>query len=532
MEIIRKTIGQMINEIAEKYPNNDALIHTDIGTRYNYSLLLWEINRAAKGMIKMGLQKGDRVALWGPNITEWIISQIALARIGAIMVPIIPGAERDDLHYILEQSESRAIIMARGLEGDEYIETILSVMDELPCLEHIFVSATKTYPDTIPWSELTAMGDEVTMQDLEEREGKIDPEDPVAIMYTSGTTGRPKGVVLDHLGLINKSLCSTKRQGLNHQDRLCLFFPLYHMFGNTCISLSGLLIGAAIIMPCLAFDPPKILKAIYEEKCTAIYGSPSMIISLLDHSDFRKKRWGTVMRGILGGAPCPMELMKRLVQDVGVSDITVAYGITEVSSWTTMTHPDDPLELRVSTIGTPLECNQVKIVNPSTGEDLPPNKKGELCIKGLLMKEYHKMPATTSAAIDREGWFHSGDLGLMDEKGYLQITGRLKDVIIRDGIEIYPAELEEVIYNLPEVSEVQVFGFPYSGKGEEVAAWVKLKEGMNMSLDNLSEYTKKRLDNDKEPHYFKFVSRFPMTRSGKVQKFRLSKMAQKEYLDK
>lgn len=530
MEIIRKTIGQMLNEIAEKYPNNEALVHTDIGTRYNYSLLSWEISRTARGLIRMGIKKGDRIALWAPNITEWIIAQIALAKTGAIMVPVDPGAGKDDLQYVLEQSESKAIIMARGLEGDEYVDTILSVKDDIPSLEHIFVSATKTYPDTIPWSELTAMGDEIPIQSLGDREKEIKPEDPVAIMYTSGTTGNPKGVVLDHLGLINKSIYSTKRQGLNHQDRLCLFFPLFHMFGNTCIALSGLLIGATLVMPCLSFDPPKVLSAIHKERCTAVYASPSMIIALLGHPEFTKKRWSTVTKGTLGGAPCPIELMKRLVKDVGVSDITVAYGITEASSWITMTRPDDPLELRVSTIGIPLECNEVKIVNPATGEDLPPNNQGELCIRGFLMKEYYKMPAATAAAIDKEGWFHSGDLGEIDNNGYVKITGRLKDVIVRDGVEIHPTELEDLMYRIPEVSEVQVFGFPHPEKGQELAAWIRLKEGADLSIDRISDYVKQNLDKEKVPSYFKFVSGFPMTRSGKVQKFKLAEMAKKEYL--
>jgi fatty-acyl-CoA synthase len=349
-------------------------------------------------------------------------------------------------------------------------------------------------------------------------------------MYTSGTTGRPKGVILDHIGLINKSLASMRRQRISHEDRLCLFFPLFHMFGNTCIALSGLLVGATIIMPCLAFDPSSILTAIYKEKCTAIFGSPSMIIALLEHPEFRKKRWGTVVKGTLGGAPCPMELMKRLVQDVGVTDITVGYGITEASSWITMTHPQDPLERRVSTIGTPLECNHVKIVNPATGADLPSNRQGELCIKGLLMKGYYKRPAATAAAIDRQGWFHTGDLGEMDEKGYVKITGRLKDVIIRDGVAIHPADLEEILYGIPEVSQVQVFGFPHPEKGQEVAAWVKLKDGTRLSLDDLRRYANRKIDKRKVPRYFKFVSNFPMTRSGKTQKSKLSEMAAKEYI--
>jgi fatty-acyl-CoA synthase len=529
MEMAHKTIGQAITDVAREYPNNYALIHTDIGIRYNYSLLLWEAERIAKGLIRMGIQKGDRVALWSANIPEWILAQLAVIKAGAVFVPVDPGAGPGDLRFILEQSESKVVIMARGVEGEEYIDMIQDVRDHVPNLEYIFVTGIRSYPDIILWTELAAIGEDADSNSLHEREEEIRPEDPVAIMYTSGTTGMPKGVVLDHLGLINKSLASTRRQGLRPTDKLCLFFPLFHMFGNTCITLSGLLIGATIVMPCLTFNPSKVLKAIYKEKCTAVYGSPSMIIALLDHPEFKKKRFTTVTKGILGGAPCPMELMKKLVHDVGVSDITVAYGITEASSWITMTHPKDPLDLRVSTIGTPLECNEVKIVSPVSGKALPAGKQGELCVKGLLMKGYHKMPGATASAIDKEGWFHSGDLGEMDKKGYLKITGRLKDVIVRDGIEIHPAEIEEVLYGLPEVSEVQVFGIPDREKGQEVVAWIKLKKGAKLSLGDASRYAKRKLEKSKVPGHFKFVTQFPMTRSGKVQKFKLSEIAKKEY---
>jgi len=529
MKIVRKTIGQMFNDIAGKVPNREALIHTDVNIRYNYSLLLWEVDRAAKGLITMGIEPGDRVALWAPNIPEWIVAQLALCKIGAIFVPVDPGAGLKELQFLLEQSESKAIIMARGLEDEEYIDLFLEARDQVPCLEHVVLISRESHSEMVLWTELLGMGEDPDSRSLEERETLVTPEDPVAIMYTSGTTGAPKGVMLDHLGLINKSLASAKRQGLTEEDRLCLFFPLYHMFGNTCIALTGLLAGATLVMPCLAFDPSKVLKAVCKEKATAVYGSPSMMIALLDHPEFKKKRWASVKRGIIGGAPCPMELMKRIVQDVGVSNITVGYGITETSSWITMTHPQDPLELRASTIGTPLECNQVKIVNPATGRTVRPDTQGELCVKGLLMKGYYKMPAATASAVDKQGWFHSGDLGVIDEKGYVRITGRLKEVILRAGVPIHPAEVEEILYSLPEVSEVQVFGFPHEELGQEVAAWIKLKKGAKFTLEDLIRYAKRKIDKAKVPRHFKFVREFPMTRSGKIQKFKLAEMAVKEY---
>ncbi len=528
-ESMNKTIGQVVDGVATRYPNNMALVHPDSGTRHDYQRFLSEINRAARGMMSLGIQKGDRVALWAPNVAEWIICQIALAKIGAILVPIDHGAGKEDLAYILEQSGSRSLIMTSGLAGDEYLK-ILSDMDHSSSPEQVIVIDNQSHPGMISWGKLTEKGDETHMKALDEREREIDASDPVAIMYTSGTTGKPKGVILDHVGLVNKSLFSARRQGLNNHDRLCLFFPLFHMFGNTCITMAGLIQGASIIMPCETFEPSKILKAIDTEGCTAIYGSPSMLIALIDHPEFDPVRWRTLRKGTIGGAPCPVEVMRRLVEDIGVSDITVAYGITEASSWITMTRPDDPLDRRVSTIGTPLECNEVKILDPATGDDLPPNTAGELCTRGFLMKGYYRMPAATASAIDRDGWFHSGDLGMMDEEGYVKITGRLKDVIVRDGHEIYPSELEETLYRAPGVSEVQVFGFPHPERGHEVAAWIKPKEGEGVSTEGLVQFAKENLSEEKQPHYFKVVTEFPMTRSGKVQKFRLAEMAKKEYL--
>ena len=529
MKFIQKSIGKLLEETAKKYWNRDALIHSEIGVRYNYALLSWEVDRVSQGFIKSGIQRGDKVAIWAPNIPKWIISFLGLASMGAITVPIDPNAKRDDLFYILKQSECKSIIIAGDSEEDKYINTALYAKTNISSLNNIIVIADKSHPEMISWNELTSMGEKIEKRVFLKAKEAVDSKDPVAIMYTSGTTGKPKGVVLDHLGLINKSMFSTERQGINQKDRLSLFFPLFHMFGNTCIALAGLIRGAALIMPCQTFDPAKILRAMYNEKCTAVYGSPSMIIALIDHPDFQKSMWTSVVKGIIGGAPCPMELMRRLVEDIGVSHITVAYGITETSSWITMTNPDDPIDLRVSTIGTPLACNEIKIVDPATGKDIPFRTQGELCTRGFLMKEYYRKPAATAAAIDRENWFHTGDLGEMDEKNYVKITGRLKDVIVRDGIEIYPVEVEEIIYTLPEVSETQVFGFPHPKKGQEVAAWVKLKEGSRLTLDELTKYVKNNLDAKIAPRYLKIVSDFPMTGSGKVQKFKLAEMAQREH---
>jgi acyl-CoA synthetase (AMP-forming)/AMP-acid ligase II len=531
MSIIQKSIGNLISEIASANSNRDALVHTESGQRYSYQELSHEIDRAARGFLSRGIRPGDKIALWSANVPEWIVAFLGLAKIGAITVPIDPAAAKDNLFYILGQSESRGLIVADGTDSGKMLSMASTAKSDIPLLEHIISITGSSDTDLISWNELISAGENTTLDALAKISGAVNPEDPVAIMYTSGTTGQPKGVVLDHLGLINKSMVSTERQGISDDDRLCLFFPLFHMFGNTCIALAGLLRGAALIMPCRSFDPAKILAAIPGEKCTALYGSPSMLIALTDNPEFQKTQWATLTKGIIGGAPCPMELMRRIVEDIGVSDITVAYGITETSSWITMTHPDDALELRVSTIGRPLACNEVKIVDPASGQSLAPDHQGELCTRGFLMKEYYKMPAATSAAVDREKWFHTGDLGKMDKDGYVRITGRLKDVIVRNEIEVYPVEVEEAIYMLPEISEVQVFGFPDPNKGQEVAAWIKLKDNSKLSLDSVAAHVRKQLPVEKHPKYYKIVSEFPMTGSGKVQKFKMAERAEKEYVD-
>ena len=529
MPIIQKSIGNLISEIASANSNRDAMVHTEAGQRYSYQELSHEIDRAARGFLSRGIRPGDKIALWSPNVPEWMVAFLGLAKIGAITVPIDPAAAKDNLYYILGQSESRGLIVADNEDSGNMLARAATAKNNIPLLEHIISITGSSDTDLISWNELISAGEKTTPDTLVKISGAVNPEDPVAIMYTSGTTGQPKGVVLDHLGLINKSMVSTERQGISATDRLCLFFPLFHMFGNTCIALAGLLRGAALIMPCRNFDPAKVLAAIPTEKCTAIYGSPSMLIALIDNPEFQKTQWATLAKGIIGGAPCPMELMRRIVEDIGVSDITVAYGITETSSWITMTHPDDALELRVSTIGTPLACNEVKIVDPASGNSLSPDQQGELCTRGFLMKEYYKRPAATAAAVDREKWFHTGDLGMMDPDGYVRITGRLKDVIVRNEIEVYPVEVEEAIYMLPGISEVQVFGFPDQQQGQEIAAWIKLKEDSNLTLDAVAAHVRKQLPVEKHPQYYKFVSEFPMTGSGKVQKFKMAEMAKKEY---
>ncbi len=529
METVNKTIAEVFAGVVQENPNNDALIHVEVGARYNYALLAWEVERAAKGFLKLGITHGEAVAIWAPNIPEWIITLLALAKIGAVAVPVDPGASVDELSFVLSNSQCAAIVTARGAEDEEMVQGVLEARELAPKLSNIIVAADKTDPEAMVWSEFTALESEIDQAYLERKAASVRPDDPAAIMYTSGTTGNPKGVVLDHLCLVNKCIHSAQRQHFGKEDRLCLFFPLYHMFGNTCVALTGLMSGSALIMPSRVFRPEAALECMKKEECTAVFGSPSMFSALLDQPVSTKKVWKTVKKGTIGGAPCPVELMKRIVLDMGVSGLVAAYGITEASSWITMTDPDDPIEMRVGTIGRALPCSQVKIVDPRSGEDLGIRTQGELCTRGFLMKGYYGMPAITSAAIDQEGWFHTGDLGEMDEQGYVRITGRLKEVIKRNNIEIFPVEIEEILYGLSDVSEVQVFGFPDPESGQEVAAWVKAREGSGITQEEIKAFADEHVPAEKAPHYFKIVSGFPTTRSGKVQKFRLSELAAIEY---
>jgi fatty-acyl-CoA synthase len=529
MDIVRKSIGAAVAEVARTHPHRPALVHAERGTRLDYAGLSGDVDRIARGFLALGVRPGGKVALWAPNEPEWVPAFLGLTAIGAVTVPIDPAAGREHLGYILRQSEASAAVVG-GLEGQApALELWRAVRTETPGLKRVAAMPGPAPPDALPWPGLLDGGARVSDGGLQAARNAVSPDDPVAIMYTSGTTGPPKGVVLDHLGLVNKSLHATARQGITAADRLCLFFPLFHMFGNTCIALAGLLRGAALVMPGRRFDPVKVLEVLAGERCTAIYGSPSMLIALVDHPAFRRQDWRALKKGIIGGAPCPAELMRRLVGEIGIENITVAWGITETSSWITMTLPEDPIARRVATIGRPLPCCEVRIVDPRTGEALPAGRQGELCTRGFLMTEYFKMPAATAAAVDREGWFHTGDLGVMDPEGYVTISGRLKDVIVRDGQEITAVEVEEVIYRLADVSEVQVFGFPDPAKGQEVAAWIKLRDGARLTAAEVADHVARHLPAGRQPRHYKFVTGFPMTGSGKIQKYKLAELAAAEY---
>jgi fatty-acyl-CoA synthase len=533
IDIQRSTVGAWLNRVAREHPDREALIHHQRGLRYTYQNLMDQAGKLARGLMALGIQKGDPVAIWGPNCPEWVLSQVALARAGAVLTALDPGYGHEELRYALSQSGAKAVLTHEGPNGS-YLEMLRSLAPDfwethpgrgktLPALRSV-ITFTETGTPLPGLRELSSWGDRVSRPQLRGREDALVPEDPLMLLFTSGTTGKPKGVVVDHLGILNKSLASTERMKITSADRLCLFFPLFHMFGNTCICLSGLIRGSALVIPADQFSPPEILSALEKERCTAIYGSPSMFVALLEDPCFKDFHPGALRTGIVGGAPCPLALMKRIVGKMGVRELAIAYGITEASSWVTMTLPDDPLERRVATIGKALPNCEVKVLDLQTGEDQPDDSPGELCTRGLLMKGYFLNPEATARVIDREGWYHTGDLGLRDTEGYFRITGRLKEVILKEGMELLPTEIEDGIYKLTGVALVQAFGVPDPVQGELVVVWVKPGEGSALTEESIAAHCREQLPDQHCPDYIRLVEAFPMTRSGKMQKFKMREM--------
>ncbi len=538
------TIGAVLERTAAMYPERDALVVVPEGVRMRWGEFLEQVDRVARGLMAMGVGKGHRVAIWATNRSQWVLTQFATARIGAILVNINPGYGSRELHYALKQSETQTLITIGGFRSANYLEMIAEICPEaagagpknwrsesLPHLRNLVLAGEgQLLAGMGRWDELVAGGQAVDTEPVAGEAGaSLSPHDAINIQYTSGTTGYPKGAVLTHHNIVNNACLVGQRMELTCRDRVCIPVPFYHCFGMVLGNMACAVQGAAMVIPDEAFDPWSTLKAIEEEECTAVYGVPTMFIRELEHPEFSQVDLRSLRTGIMAGSPCPIEVMKQVVEKMHCREMTIAYGLTESSPVITQTGVSDPLRTRVTTVGRPLPHTEVKIVDPGSGEVVPRGNPGELCTRGyLVMSGYYRNPRATREAIDSEGWLHTGDLATLDEEDYCRITGRVKDMIIRGGENIYPREIEEFLYTHPAVSDVQVVGVPDLRMGEEVLAWIRLKEkGMATALD-IKDFCRGKISKYKIPRYIKFVDSYPMTITGKIQKFRIREIAIRE----
>ncbi len=529
------TMGDLLESIAGRYPEQDALVYPERGLRYSWRDFDCETDIIACGLMSMGVGKGDHVAIWASNVPEWVVLQFATAKIGAVLVTINTSYQSAELEYILKQSDTTTLFMVGEFKGADYLEIVRRVIpdlqqgkveaDNLPCLQRVIFLGDNCPQDLFPYARLKELAMQTEISALTLRKSSLDEDEVINMQYTSGTTGFPKGVMLTHHNVINNGYNIGKCMDFTSDDRLCIPVPFFHCFGCVLGVMACVTHGAAMI-PVEVFDPLEVLKSIEAERCTAVHGVPTMFIAELEHPEFASFDLSSLRTGIMAGSPCPTEVMRKVIDDMHCSEITIAYGQTEASPVITQTRTQDPLELRVASVGRALPDVEVKVVDIESGETLPHGEQGELCTRGyLVMKGYYQMPEATACAIDSDGWLHTGDLAVMDEQGYCKITGRIKNMIIRGGENIYPREIEEFLYRHPKISDVQVYGVPDTKYGEQVMAAVKLKEGESCTADEIRDFCQGEIARYKVPRYVKFVDSYPMTASGKVQIFKLREQA-------
>ena len=540
-ERLNFTKGELLEDTARRFPKNDAVVYPDRGLRYNYREFNAVCDRVAKGLMALGIEKGENLAIWATNVPEWVILDWATAKIGAVLVTVNTLYKTKELEYILNQSDATTLFLIRSFKDTDYVQTLYEAApklkelpfgtagnENLPFLKRAIFIGEETPSGMMNFRELEKLGGQVSEADYQARKASLDQHDVINMQYTSGTTGFPKGVMLTHHNVINNGYFIGECMKFTEKDRLCIPVPFFHCFGCILAVMACVTHGSAMV-PLEYFKPEQVLQTIEKEKCTAVHGVPTMFIAQLDHPNFHRYDLSTLRTGIMAGSVCPIDVMKRAVKDMHVREITSVYGLTEASPGITQTRTEDSIELRVSTVGRTLPGAEVKIVDIETGQTLPPGKQGELCARGyMVMKGYYKMPEETAKVITADGWLHTGDLAVMDSNGYFKITGRIKQMIIRGGENIYPREIEDYLYTHPKVSDVQVYGVPDRKYGEQVMAAVKLKEGMTCTEQEIKDFCKGRIANYKIPYYVKFVDEYPMTASGKIQKFKLREMAIRE----
>lgn len=519
--LLGETIGTQLRRVVERFPQREALVVSSQRYRATYSELWQSIDACARGLLALGVKTGDRVGIWSPNRYEWVVVQYATARVGAILVNVNPAYQAPELEYVLQQAGISVLLHAAGFKQSNYLDIIDTVRPRCEQLQKtIFLDSD--------WQQLLAAGQGVSAQQLEELEATLHFDDPINIQYTSGTTGHPKGATLTHHNILNNAYFVGEVLGYSEVDRVCVPVPFYHCFGMVLGNLATLARGGCVVAPGEAFAARPTLEAVAAERCTSLYGVPTMFRCILEESDFASFDVTSLRTGVMAGAPCPIELMREVIDRLHMPEVAIGYGMTETSPISTMSLRDDSLERRVSTVGKVHPHVEVCICDPASNQLVPRGTPGELRTRGYsVMQGYWNNPEATAASLDAAGWMKTGDLAIMDDDGYLSIVGRLKDMIIRGGENIYPAEIEAVLHTHPDVSEAHIVGVPSARYGEEVMAWIRLRPGATLEAATLIEYCKPRLSSFKIPRHWQFVEHFPMTVTGKVQKYQLREMGAK-----
>lgn len=542
--LLGQTIAEHFLEIAARFPNREAVISMPQQLQLTYAQLSGQIDIVAKGLLSFGFTKGDRIGIWSTNNLQWILIQMATARLGIILVNINPAYRVQELEYALKQSQVQCLVMIPAFKNSHYLDMLLELLPKLkhqqteslnfssfPDLRRIIVynpadpvQTSVPYSSFTTWQTLISAAKNTSQKQLQQTTETLDTDDPINIQYTSGTTGFPKAVVLSHHNILNNAWFAALAMHFDEQDRLCIPVPFYHCFGMVIANLLCFSVGACAVIACEHFDAEAVLKAIEQHHCTALHGVPTMFIAELEHENFKHYQLDSLRTGIMAGAPCSPELMQRVMEQMHCPEILIGYGETEASPLTHLTTREDSLQRRTQTVGHNLPHQEVKVINTDNHQTVALGETGEVCFRGYhIMQGYYANPKATENAIDAQGWLHSGDLGAMDKDGYIRITGRLKDMIIRGGENIYPREIEDTIFTHPKVAEVAVFGVPDDFYGEQLVAWIQLHHGVHCDEEDVREFCRGKLSHFKIPHYIRFVDAFPMTVTGKLQKFQMQK---------
>jgi fatty-acyl-CoA synthase len=517
--LLEETIGAVLERVAVEHAEREALVDVPTGRRWTYAELDRDVDRIALGLLERDIGKGDRVGLWATNVPEWTLVQLAAAKLGAVLVNVNPAYRTHELAYVLRQSGCRLLIAQVEVKAASYVDMVDSIRADLPALEDA------VYFGTPEWEALTSRA-AADVSAVRAASAQLAPRDAINIQYTSGTTGFPKGATLSHRNILNNGYFTGQGCGYTEQDRICIPVPFYHCFGMVMGNLGAITHGATMVIPAPMFDPAATLRAVQDERCTSLYGVPTMFIAELALPDFADYDLSSLRTGIMAGSPCPVEVMKKVIADMGCAQVTICYGMTETSPVSTQTRLDDDITRRTSTVGVVHPHVEIKVVHPASGETVPYETPGEFCTRGYsVMIGYWDDPQKTAEAVDADGWMHTGDLATMDADGYVNVVGRIKDMVIRGGENVYPREIEEFLFTHPDVADAQVIGVPDFKYGEELCAWVRLREGAELTEETIRDFCRGKLAHFKIPRYVEFVDEFPMTVTGKIRKVEMREVS-------